>query len=623
MRKQYKPTQANKTANHPRRSHKRAMLAALYLGAALILTGGSSAQAAGWLDSSFLDPNANGTLISSGALQSDGKILIAGDFSTVGGLPRTQVARLNSNGAVDSSFANPNLTVSPDSHIRQVLPQSDGKILIAGDFSQAGGQPRPGLARLSSNGTLDSSFVPPTFDGAIYKIAVQSDGKVLVVGDFYTVGGVARDQIARLNPGGPLDSSFTPPTSNGLIETLAIQPDGKILIGGSFSSLDGVQRRGIARLNPNGSLDSSFNALSVSRSVSTLTLTADGKILAGGRTSTVYRLQADGSADSTFRSGICTGQFSAPCFAAYNIVMQPDGKILVMDDGTKKGFLRLNADGDLDLTFNPKNNGAVWWAATQPDGKIIVGGQFAQMGGGARNNLARLVKSGSAPAAPTGASASEPDATSMKVSWNPVPGDVTEYRVFASPGEQSCWARATENSCYMHDLVEGTTYTFKVIAYNDFGPSPESLPSAPMKAERQSIQPPPPPNVDFRVTTSSKVSRKTVTLSSRANITIPTASDPAYSEERPEPISITQVATTGGKKKVTRCRAQSQIDPKWMPSVDGEGREYVGRITCRLGKKGRKALKKAGLNLTLTSTLELAGGSKVAAQKLIKLKRKR
>ena len=105
-----------------------------------------------------------------------------------------------------------------DSTIRSVVLQPDGKILIAGDFTSYEGTSRNHIARLNADGSLDTSFDPGTGtnddtehdEPGGYPIAVQADGKILIGGHFTNYNGTARNRIARLNADGSLDPSFDP-----------------------------------------------------------------------------------------------------------------------------------------------------------------------------------------------------------------------------------------------------------------------------------------------------------------------------------------------------------------------------------------------------------------------------
>ena len=140
----------------------------------------------------------NGT-VSAVAVQPDGKVIIGGGFTTVRGLARIGVARLNAHGSGDSSF-NAGAYGVPYGAASALMLQPDGKFLIGGGFISANGANYSrGIARLNANGSLDTSFKPGTgANGSVLAIALQSDGNVLIGGDFTTVNGVLRPHIARL-----------------------------------------------------------------------------------------------------------------------------------------------------------------------------------------------------------------------------------------------------------------------------------------------------------------------------------------------------------------------------------------------------------------------------------------
>src|SRR5207249_3156817 len=83
--------------------------------------------------------------------------------------------------------------------------QADGKILVGGGFTTLGGQNRNYIGRLNSDGTLDATFNPGA-NGWVYSLAMQADGKILVGGNFRSLGGQSRNFIGRLNPDGTLDT---------------------------------------------------------------------------------------------------------------------------------------------------------------------------------------------------------------------------------------------------------------------------------------------------------------------------------------------------------------------------------------------------------------------------------
>ena len=284
--------------------------------------------------------------------------------------------------------------------------QPDGMIIAGGDFTQVHGQTRNRMVRMSANGTLDTGFNPHA-DYWVWCVAAQADGKTLIGGWFSTMGGVARNYIARVQPDGTLDTGFNP-DANNQVYSIAVQADGKTLIGGKFTTLGGVTRNRIARLNADSTLDTAFdpNLTHIFSYCDVLSMVeqADGKILIGGDFNTVggvqrinlARLNADGTLDTGFNTNTNLGSF----YSVYSIAVQADGKILIGGDFAAVGgvgrnnIARLNADGTLDPGFNPNSDGGVFCMAVQVDGKILIGGDFNFVGGMGRYYIARLNANG-------------------------------------------------------------------------------------------------------------------------------------------------------------------------------------------------------------------------------------
>jgi uncharacterized delta-60 repeat protein len=343
-----------------------------------------------------LNPGTDGTVYAQ-AVQKDGKIVIGGLFTTVGGLGRTNLARLNSDGTVDADFhpvaTDPGAPVS----VSAVVIQEDGKIIVGGTFSILSGQWRKHLARLLPDGTLDPDFAtsagPPSSGDLVATLALQSDGKILYGG---IVSGYAG--MRRLNPDGTADTNFSMTASGPIVATLALQPDGKILVSGNFTKLDGQSRTYFGRLNPNGSLDESFNPLlNTSYGAFTMCVQPDGKILFGGDFSAVNgyartnlaRLNTDGTCDASFDPGLSPGRVQG-------LALQADGKILVggtfyrVSGQSHTNLAKLNPDGSADAGFIAHANSVVYTVAVEPDGRILAGGGFTTLAGQARNGIGRL-----------------------------------------------------------------------------------------------------------------------------------------------------------------------------------------------------------------------------------------
>src|SRR5262249_34898705 len=138
-------------------------------------------------------------------------------------------------------------------------------------------------------------------------------------------------------------------------------------------------------LNQDGTLDESFSA--GAGGTTCLAEQADGKILLG---SPMARLNPNGTVDTNFNADTLNGALDG---SVASIAVQPNGKILLGGQFTK-GLRRANADGTLETTFNPVANDMVRCFALQADGRILVGGWFTTLNGASRNYIGRLNENG-------------------------------------------------------------------------------------------------------------------------------------------------------------------------------------------------------------------------------------
>ncbi|MFH1222767.1 MAG: chitobiase/beta-hexosaminidase C-terminal domain-containing protein [Pseudomonadota bacterium] len=318
------------------------------------------------------------------AIQPDGKILIAGDFTLYKGVARNHIVRVNADGSVDTSF---NPGVGADSNaLNRVVLQSDGKIYVTGSFHLYNGVYHPCVVRLNSDGSLDSTFnvgfnTPGITGPSGYDVLIQPDGKILIGGTFSVYG---LNGLIRVNSDGSQDVSFTHTATAG-VYSLALQADGKILVGGQFATWNGVARKDMARINSDGSLDTSFNTGNYMYATKKIAVLGDGKIMTGDFSNRVARLNADGTTDGTF-----TGSVTNPGTRSVVFSFQADGQLLVNGsfsayNGTARPYIaRANAtNGSIDISFDPGvgPNGAVNVATPQSDGKILLGGVFTMYRG--------------------------------------------------------------------------------------------------------------------------------------------------------------------------------------------------------------------------------------------------
>ena len=397
-------------------------------------------------------PN-NSESVRSILVQNDGKIILAGKFNNI--RFHKYITRLE-NGSEDASF-NPGTGVAFDNDlygIKDLLVQADGKTIIMGTFHNYNGVKSPCIARLNTNGSLDTSFNTSSLDidvfgSSISTIALQNDGKVLMYGKFN-----GTNSLIRLNTDGSKDTSFNPIfNTNAIVSAIKVQADGKILIGGGFTQVNGIARNNVARLNPDGSLDTTFNltvgtisgiraietrnngdiviggsfsaiccgannliivsstggsalvtslGIDPGGSISALAVRSDGQIFVGGNftygvpNTTYYNLYSTGG--SSYNSNFALNAGLALNGPIYKIALQCDGKIIIAGGFTtfngiaRNGIARLNANGTLDTTFNPGTGGtSIKAMALQDDGKILIGGNFTSYNGIGRNRVARVL----------------------------------------------------------------------------------------------------------------------------------------------------------------------------------------------------------------------------------------
>jgi uncharacterized delta-60 repeat protein len=229
----------------------------------------------------------------------------------------------------------------------------------------------------------------------IETVIVQPDGKKLLDGYAVTtvwteasVDYFSSPLFRRLNPDGSVDTSFTPP-GNVYPSAIVLQPDGKMILVGNFT-VNGTPST-VMRLHSDGSVDAGFQLGNGPPSASCLALQSDGRIVVGGGNS-VVRLHGNGSLDLSFTPPVISDG------AVMTLVIQPDGKAVIggaftaVNGTNRQRIARLNADGSLDLTFNPGAgaNAVVRSMVLQPDGKILIGGDFTTVNGVERTYVARL-----------------------------------------------------------------------------------------------------------------------------------------------------------------------------------------------------------------------------------------
>jgi uncharacterized delta-60 repeat protein len=359
----------------------------------------------------------SGDVINGLTIQADGKLVAAG-YAGSGMYTDSYTARFNTNGSLDNTYDGDGkkmvaLSATDDQYVGVVM--QSGKIVAVGqgvitnyDFI---------ITRYNTDGTLDNTFngtgqLNSGYGGSseqLLSMVIQPDGKLIAAGTTTVTN--ADFVVARYNSDGTADNTFD---SDGRVVTnlgsgndqamaVAVQSDGKIVAAGYFNN-GSNNDFALVRYNANGSIDNSFSgdgivthAIGASgEQINAIAIQPDGKIVVAGTAVmtnndfAVARYNTDGSLDVTFDSdGIVTTAVGASTDQANGIVLQPDGKIVVVGTSSSDfAVVRYNTDGSIDLTFDADGKattpiGVSTDVATgvdlQTDGKIVVGG-YANMG---------------------------------------------------------------------------------------------------------------------------------------------------------------------------------------------------------------------------------------------------
>lgn len=282
-------------------------------------------------------------------------------------------------------------------------PTPDGGLVVGGYFTIVNGVNRRYLAKINSSGVLDTNF-NPVINSGIQDVKVDPQGRIVIGGDFSSVNSTSAGRVARLLPDGMLDTSFnTTSGANNRVQTITILGNGQVFIGGRFGSYAGNSSAGQygALLNSDGSLDTSFDVNpnhyvwdSVEVPGSPARLLLGGQGLIAGQ-AYLARVNLDGSLDSSFASTLNS--------YVYTLRLQPDGKVLVggqfnqLNGASVSGVARLNPDGTTDsYTGQPSSAGQVYAFGTQLDGKVLVGGSYTTFNNAAHARLVRTQADGGA-----------------------------------------------------------------------------------------------------------------------------------------------------------------------------------------------------------------------------------
>ena len=350
------------------------------------------------------------------AIQPDGKILVCGTFTTWNGVTVGRIVRLNTDGTVDTTFQT-NIGTGPNSSVFTITVNTDGTIFVGGGFTTWNGTPVGYMVKLSATGTLDTTFntnIGTGASGSVYAITVNTDGTILVGGNFITWNGTTVGRMVKLSAAGVRDTTFNTNIgtgANSVVNAITVNTDGTILVGGSFGTWNGTTVGYMVKLSAAGVRDTTFttnNGTGANSTINAIAVNTDGTILAGGGFTTwngtavgrMVKLSAAGVRDTTFTTNNGTGANDS----VFAITVNTDGTILVGGNltawsGTTVGrMVKLSAAGVRDTTFQTNigtgSNSSVFTITVNTDGTILVGGNITTWNGTTVGYMVKLSAAG-------------------------------------------------------------------------------------------------------------------------------------------------------------------------------------------------------------------------------------
>lgn len=306
-----------------------------------------------------------------------------------------------------------NLLPGANAPVEAIAIQANGQPIIGGDFTAFDSTNAPGIARLTSTGFLDPTFnAGAGVNGSINAMVLDASGNIYIGGNFTSVNGANAFRIARLTSTGALDRSFNSGNGfNSSVLALAIDASGNILVGGDFTSYNTTNCNHITRLLPSGSLDPNFLPSSntpnegANEDVRAVATDSNGNVILGGDFTTingtnwnhVARLLTNGTLDASFNPGFGSDN------SVYGVAVQPvNNEIVIAGAFTHYNLsgagsvARLTYNGALDTSFATGTgaNGTIYSVLLEPNGTVLIGGQFTSFNTTRRIGIARLLSNG-------------------------------------------------------------------------------------------------------------------------------------------------------------------------------------------------------------------------------------
>ena len=354
----------------------------------------------------------SGSYITSIGVLSDGDMIVAGTFTSYDGTTYNRIIRLDPDGSVDSDTNfNTNMGTGFDGDVNDLKVLTGDQLLIGGAFANYGSTGMNNVIILNPDGTVDTGFDPGTnLDGEIYSVNIDANNKILIGGAFANYGATSIAGIARLNTDGTLDTNFNN-GGDGIYGTgytvydIEIQSDDKIIVGGAFDGYnDGSDNssNGLVRLNANGAFDNTFDVgtgLSSGYIIDVALNESEELVIGGAFTSyngtsrnSIAMVDTDGSLLTSFAPATDLNG------AVFSIGITSDNMIVfggafdTYSTQNVDGLVKVSQDGTGDSTFDTSGlgtNSQINKVVIKSESEILIGGGFTSP----ENNLAIITNS--------------------------------------------------------------------------------------------------------------------------------------------------------------------------------------------------------------------------------------
>jgi hypothetical protein len=332
-------------------------------------------------------------------------LYVGGFFNSIGGQARNRIAKIATTGAgIADAIWNPNATTIINGVHAMAFSGTD--LYVGGYFTSIGGQFRSSIAKLSTTGTgLADATWNPNASGvsfpAVFALAI-SGTELYAGGSFTVIGGEVRNSIARIQKSNmELDLTWNP-NANGTVATLALSST-DLYVGGNFTNIGGQARNRLAKLSTTGTgvADATWNP-NADNIVNSLLLSGTDLYVGGGFNNvggqTRNRLAklsttGTGTADGIWNPNPDAGNIQALIISGTELYV--GGSFANIGGQARNSIAKISTTGtgSADITWNPNADDTVV-ELTLSGTDLYVGGGFTNIGGQVRNRIAKLTTTG-------------------------------------------------------------------------------------------------------------------------------------------------------------------------------------------------------------------------------------